>query len=182
MDVFEVREQLVADYSSFTSSFVEPRNDRIKTLLAKRDELGSQWPQPWLSLNPNFESGGTVDELVASGILHSEAAKIFRAKANQADTGIATPIRFHRHQREAIEAAATGESYVLTTGTGSGCPAAARPAAIGRAGGRRSGRMGPVGRGVRFGARGEARRRRRASGRGRRTKRGQYGAASSRST
>ena len=66
MDVFEVREQLVADYSSFTSSFVEPRDSRIKKLLEDRDELGSQWPEPWLSLNPNFESGGTVDELVAA--------------------------------------------------------------------------------------------------------------------
>ena len=29
-------------------------------------------------------------------------------------------ITVHRHQREAIVAAQTGESYVLTTGTGSG--------------------------------------------------------------
>ena len=29
-------------------------------------------------------------------------------------------LRLHRHQREAIEAARTGDSYVLTTGTGSG--------------------------------------------------------------
>jgi len=120
VDVFEVREQLVADYSSFTSSFVEPRDNRIKKLLEDRDELGSQWPEPWLSLNPNFESGGTVDELVAAGLLHPEAAKVFRVKADQADAGIGKPIAFHRHQREAIEAAATGESYVLTTGTGSG--------------------------------------------------------------
>ena len=120
MDVFGVREQLVADYSSFTSSFVEPRDPDIKALLAKRDENGSQWPEPWLSLNPNFASGGTVDELVSSGILHPESAKIFRAKTHDADTGTGTPIAFHRHQREAIEAAATGESYVLTTGTGSG--------------------------------------------------------------
>jgi superfamily II DNA/RNA helicase len=120
VDVFEVRQQLVADYSSFTSSFVEPRDSRIKKLLEERDDNGSQWPEPWLSLNPNFESGGTVDELVAAGVLHSEAAKIFSAKANQADTGAGKPIAFHRHQREAIEAAATGESYVLTTGTGSG--------------------------------------------------------------
>ena len=120
MDVFGIREQLVADYSSFTSSFVEPRDTRIKTLLAERDEAGSQWPEPWLSLNPNFASGGTVDELVASGVLHREAAKIFRAKAHASDPGLDKPIAFHRHQREAIEAAATGESYVLTTGTGSG--------------------------------------------------------------
>ena len=29
-------------------------------------------------------------------------------------------LRLHQHQREAIEAARTGSSYVLTTGTGSG--------------------------------------------------------------
>lgn len=84
VDVFEVREQLVADYSSFTSSFVEPRDSRINRLLEHRDELGRQWPQPWLSLNPNFAPGGTVDDVVAAGLLHHEAAKIFRAKADQA--------------------------------------------------------------------------------------------------
>jgi hypothetical protein len=89
-------------------------------LLDRRNEDGGQWPEPWLSLNPNFESGGSVDELVESGLLHPEAAKIFRTKANRSDTGLDKPIVFHRHQREAIEAATTGESYVLTTGTGSG--------------------------------------------------------------
>ena len=29
-------------------------------------------------------------------------------------------LRLHQHQKEAIEAARTGKSYVLTTGTGSG--------------------------------------------------------------
>jgi ATP-dependent helicase YprA (DUF1998 family) len=120
VDVFGVREQLVEDYASFTSSFVEPRDERIKRLLAARDLKGDQWPEPWLSLNPNFASGGTVDELVAAGVLHAEAAKIFRVKPNSTDTGLGSPIGFHRHQREAIEAAATGDSYVLTTGTGSG--------------------------------------------------------------
>lgn len=116
VDVFAVREQLVKDYSSFTSSFVEPRDERIKALLAKREESNSQWPEPWLSLNPNFESGGTVDELVDLGLLTAEAAKIFRAKSHKNDLGLDKPISFHRHQRQAIEAAASGESYVLTTG------------------------------------------------------------------
>ena len=120
MDVFQIREQLVSDYSSFTSSFVEPREPRIKALLEQRDDNGSQWPEPWLSLNPNFASGGTVDELVAQGLLHPESAKIFRVKESRDDTGLDKPISFHRHQREAIEAAQSGESYVLTTGTGSG--------------------------------------------------------------
>lgn len=36
------------------------------------------------------------------------------------ERGESEPLRPHRHQREAIEAAQTGASYVLTTGTGSG--------------------------------------------------------------
>lgn len=73
-----------------------------------------------MSLNPDFESGGSVDDLVAEGVLHPQTAKVFRVKESRLDTGLGKPIRFHRHQRQAIEAARTGRSYVLTTGTGSG--------------------------------------------------------------
>lgn len=120
MDVFQIRETLVADYSSYTSSFVEPRDERIQQLLDQREQSGGQWPEPWLSLNPNFAAGGSVDELVELGLLHPQARSIFRVKEAPDDLGLARPINFHRHQREAIEAAASGESYVLTTGTGSG--------------------------------------------------------------
>jgi ATP-dependent helicase YprA (DUF1998 family) len=120
MDVFGVRDQLVRDYSAFTSSFVDPRDPDIKALLDKRDADERQWPQPWLSLNPNFAAGGSVDDLVAEGLLHPESAKVFRVKDDPNDTGLGSPIRFHRHQRQAIEAARTGKAYVLTTGTGSG--------------------------------------------------------------
>jgi hypothetical protein len=120
-------ESLELDPAAFGDRLVKQRDDLLTwsltsstvELLDQRDENGGQWPEPWLSLNPNFESGGTVDELVVAGLLHAEAAKVFRTKANCGDTGLDKPIVFHRHQREAIEAAATGESYVLT-GAGSG--------------------------------------------------------------
>ncbi len=92
----------------------------MQELLAERERDERQWPQPWLSLNPSFAPGGSVDDLVAEGILHPTSGQVFRAKESPNDTGLNSPIRFHRHQREAIEAARTGESYVLTTGTGSG--------------------------------------------------------------
>ncbi|MGI8984357.1 MAG: DEAD/DEAH box helicase, partial [Acidimicrobiales bacterium] len=119
MDVFSVREQLVRDYRSFTAAFVEPRDQRITAFIDQRLAEGSQWPEPWLSLNPNFAGGGTVDELADAGLLHDECRRIFRIKEGPDDPGSRT-ITFHRHQSEAIEAAATGQSYVLTTGTGSG--------------------------------------------------------------
>ncbi|MDA8329644.1 MAG: DEAD/DEAH box helicase [Candidatus Dormibacteraeota bacterium] len=119
IDLFSLRESLVQDYKSFTTSFVWPRDSRVRELLRTRLEESDQWPDPWLSLNPSFATGGTPSELVAQGILHPGCERIFRIKEAPEDPG-RNPIVFHRHQRDAIEAAATGQSYVLTTGTGSG--------------------------------------------------------------
>ncbi|HPQ85751.1 MAG TPA: DEAD/DEAH box helicase, partial [Actinomycetota bacterium] len=119
MDVFEVRDSLIADYCAFTSSWVAPRDRRISERLTNDVEAGVQWPDPWLSLNPAFATGGTTDDLVQQGILHPECARIFRLKAGRDDRG-ARPLTLHRHQVDAIQTAATGRPYVLTTGTGSG--------------------------------------------------------------
>lgn len=119
MDIFGVHRELIDDYKSFTTSAVVPRDPRIKQYVADELAEGKQWPEPWLSLNPTFAAGGSIDELVAEDLLHPECAKIFRPKRDIADPG-ARPITLHRHQREAVEAARSGKSYVLTTGTGSG--------------------------------------------------------------
>lgn len=119
MDVFRVHEQVINDYRAFTSGFVEVRDERIRTFVDQQFAEGVQWPDPWLSLNPSFASGGSVDELVAAGLLHPECKRIFRRKRAIDDDG-RDPIRLHQHQREAVEVARTGQSYVLTTGTGSG--------------------------------------------------------------
>jgi len=119
VDVFQVREQLVGDYRSFTAAFVEPRDARIRAFLQEQLAEGAQWPDPWLSLNPNFAAGGTVTDLVDKGRLHPECDRIFRPKDHRDDAG-RRPITFHRHQSDAIQAASSGKSYVLTTGTGSG--------------------------------------------------------------
>ncbi len=119
MDVFDVRDRLIDDYRNFTTSFVDIHDARIKEHVVDQLERGDQWPEPWLSLNPTFETGGTVSELVKAGMLSPECERIFRVKGHISDVG-ARPITFHRHQRDAIEVSATGKSYVLTTGTGSG--------------------------------------------------------------
>ncbi|MGW5365989.1 DEAD/DEAH box helicase [Actinopolymorpha pittospori] len=119
MDVFEVHERTISDYRDFTSGFVEVRDERIKAFVDQQFDDGVQWPDPWVGLNPSFATGGAVPDLVAEGLLHPEAARIFRRKDHSEDAG-RDPIVLHRHQREAVEIASTGASYVLTTGTGSG--------------------------------------------------------------
>jgi superfamily II DNA/RNA helicase len=119
MDVFDVRERLIDDYRSFTTAFVDIHDPRIKQYVDDQLAKGDQWPEPWLSLNPTFETGGSVHDLIAAGLLNAECERIFRVKEHVADSG-SREITFHKHQRDAIEVARTGKSYVLTTGTGSG--------------------------------------------------------------
>jgi superfamily II DNA/RNA helicase/very-short-patch-repair endonuclease len=119
MDVFEVRNQLIGDYRAFTSAFVEARDRRIRSYVEEQLDQGTQWPDPWLSLNPSFQTAGTITDLVREGLLASECDRIFRVKTNPTDPG-SQVLTLHQHQRDAIEAARDGESYVLTTGTGSG--------------------------------------------------------------
>jgi ATP-dependent helicase YprA (DUF1998 family) len=119
VDVFDVHRRLIADYDAFTSSLVQVREERIAEHLGDQRVRGVRWPDPWLSLNPSFESGGTVTELVCDGLLHPDCERLFCAK-NDSEDPSTRPLTLHRHQRDAIEAARTGQNYVLTTGTGSG--------------------------------------------------------------
>lgn len=119
MDAFRIHDRLIKDYAAFTDGFVEVRDQRIRDKVAEETAQGAQWPAPHLGLNPAFQPGGRVDELVADGTLHEECGRIFRVKQHATDTG-GQPITLHQHQRDAVTVARTGASYVLTTGTGSG--------------------------------------------------------------
>ncbi|HEY3287023.1 MAG TPA: DEAD/DEAH box helicase [Gemmatimonadaceae bacterium] len=119
MDVFDLRSRLVADYQSYTRSFIKIRDPRIAAHVDDALNAGAFWPEPLLQLNPTFLAGGTVDDLVATGVLHSECSKIFRIDKSDSDlTG--KQLQLHTHQRDAILKAKEGKSYVLTSGTGSG--------------------------------------------------------------
>lgn len=118
MDVFQFRERLIGDYESFTRSFTKPQAADIKNYLQGRYDEGVFWPAPLVQLNPSFVSGGSVEQLVEEHLLHKECARIFRAGKTGSEFGVS--LRLHKHQEEAIRAAQRGESYVLTTGTGSG--------------------------------------------------------------
>ncbi|RAS59232.1 ATP-dependent helicase YprA (DUF1998 family) [Lentzea atacamensis] len=121
MDVFAVHEKLIADYRAFTEGGTIIRDDEIAEFVRQDLDSKSQWPDPWVSLNPFFASGGTVLELVSDGVLHNECARIFQAGKTEGGTVCdGRPLTLHRHQREAIDIADAGRSYVLTTGTGSG--------------------------------------------------------------
>lgn len=113
MDVFALRDRVVDDYKRYIESFVRIRDEKIEQYVRHEFESGALWPDPILQLNPAYEPGPTLDELAGKGALMPETAKFFR----KYDGG---SLRLYRHQQEAIEIAKGGESYVVTTGTGSG--------------------------------------------------------------
>jgi len=119
VDVFRVRDKVIDDYRSFTTASIDIKDARLREHYQRELDGERQWPEPWISLNPAFETGGRIDELVREGLLDRECDRIFRVKEHLDDQGRA-PFTLHRHQREAIEVARSGQSYVLTTGTGSG--------------------------------------------------------------
>ena len=118
MDVFNLQQELVRDYGSYTRSFIKIRDERINNFVQEKLDNGTYWPEPLVQLNPMFERGGTVHELVDLGLLDSKCDEVFQVGKNESLPG--SPIVFHKHQREAIELYAQGKSYILTSGTGSG--------------------------------------------------------------
>ncbi|MFN8630066.1 MAG: DEAD/DEAH box helicase, partial [Chloroflexota bacterium] len=122
MDVFALRDRLVADYEEFTRSFITVRDARIGEVVDRELSEGLLWPESLIQLNPSFAPGATIDELAGQGVLHDANRAIFRRGKTEGATGAAgsSALRLHRHQEDAIRVAATGANYVLTTGTGSG--------------------------------------------------------------
>lgn len=118
MNVFELRDTTISDYRDFIGGFVNIRDERVRQVVDAALDEGRLWPEPWLSLNPTFEPGGSVPDLVADGTLHPECGPIFRIKPDGA--GATSSLNLYRHQVEAIRAARAGAHYVLSTGTGSG--------------------------------------------------------------
>lgn len=117
--MFELRKQLVCDFSEYIRSFLRIEDDEISSFVEKELKSGVLWPEPLLQLNPSFQPGKLVDELIDAKVLDSKCGGIFR-RGKSADNPSGHPLRLFKHQERAIELAQANRNYILTTGTGSG--------------------------------------------------------------
>ena len=113
-----MRDQPVADYSAYITSFINIRDRAIQDKAQSELRAGALWPDPLIQLNPAFEPGAWIDDLVDERTLHEECRRVFRIKPDSESAG--KPLRLHHHQMEAIYAAPTWANDVLSTGTGTG--------------------------------------------------------------
>jgi Lhr-like helicase len=114
VDIFKLDKQLIENYASFARSFSEIRAPEIREQVDGAYDSGKYWPEPLVTINPRFEPGKSVDELVGAGVLDPAMAKVFAFGATR------QPMLLHSHQERSIDRAKSGLSYIVTTGTGSG--------------------------------------------------------------
>lgn len=107
MDVFDLRESLIEQCQSFARSFTAIKAHDIRLQIEQAYDSGRYWHDPLLQINPRFRLGRRVAQVVAAGELHRTCAGLFG-------------IELYLHQENAIALAARRESYVVTTGNGSG--------------------------------------------------------------
>jgi len=116
-DVFHFRNQLVDRYSNFSRSFVRIAADDIQQEVERQYQDGRYWPEPLVQINPNYQRKGTIQSLAAEGVLHPQCADVFQVGKPE---GHPQPLHLYAHQLQALAKGQAGQSYVVTTGTGSG--------------------------------------------------------------
>lgn len=112
--IFDLHSQVLSEYRDFVQSFLLIADDRAREFVEREVFDNAQlWPAPLVQVSPSYAFGATVDELAKEGVIAEETARIFRDEEGK-------PIRLYRHQEDAIRKAQAGESFVVTSGTGSG--------------------------------------------------------------
>ena len=114
MTIFELHQQVIADYRDFVRSFLLIADKRAQEFVDRAlEEEMRLWPDFLLQLSPAYARGPTVAEMADKGLIDPVTAEIFCTPRGE-------PYRLYRHQEEAIELAQSGKSFVVTSGTGSG--------------------------------------------------------------
>ena len=116
-DVFNFRNRLIGEYSSFSRSFSKVAAADILVKVEEEYARGRYWPEPLIQINPNYKRSGTVQQLAKDGVLHTDCAHIFQAGKTE---GKAADLHLYVHQLQALAKAQNRQSFVVTTGTGSG--------------------------------------------------------------
>jgi superfamily II DNA or RNA helicase len=108
MNIFSVHADVIKDYKSYITGFINIQDESIRKTVENELEAGKLWPDPLLQFNPAFRAGDSVETLCNEGILHPAVANIFHGYS------------LYEHQADAIRKGRQGEGFIVTSGTGSG--------------------------------------------------------------
>ena len=119
MDVFNLDETVIDRYKAFARSFTRIRSPELKAKVGDLYATKRFWPDPLIQLNPHYAAGGYIRDFIDAGDLEPECADVFRALP-ASDGARDRTLNLRKHQQQAVGYALNNQSYVVTTGTGSG--------------------------------------------------------------
>ncbi|MBD0403239.1 DEAD/DEAH box helicase [Flammeovirga sp. EKP202] len=105
MNVFKIHQEVVEKYQNYLQSFIQIKNKKIRETVEQHFKEKKFLPEPLIQFNPSFAKGKPLDHIAG---VHPELKTIF---------GNYT---LYQHQVEALEKGLNGESFIVTSGTGSG--------------------------------------------------------------
>jgi superfamily II DNA/RNA helicase len=108
MDALSLHRKIVSGYEDYIRSFIDIYDDDIRTKVELDLADNKLWPEPLIQFNPSFERNLSVKDLVAKGVLHAELGQVFHGYT------------LYTHQVQAITLGAKPQSFIVTSGTGSG--------------------------------------------------------------
>ena len=108
MNIFNIHSEIIRDYSSYISSFLDISDRRIHDAVDEYFKSQKLWPQSLIQFNPSFEIAGDINEIVDKGLLNEKLKYVFH------------DYKLYRHQVEALELGTKDKHFIVTSGTGSG--------------------------------------------------------------
>ena len=112
LDVFSLRDSVINEYKRFATSFTTIHAQDICKQVEAIYAQQRYWPEPLIQINPSYKRTTDVAAFVETGVLEPGCDDIFRTNGR--------PLSLYKHQEQAIALAAQSESFIVTTGTGSG--------------------------------------------------------------
>lgn len=108
MDVLALHRRAVERYQGYIRSFIDIYDSDIRQEVITQLDSGKLWPEPLIQFNPAYKSGKSIQSLVKESVLRPELERVFAG------------YQLYWHQEQALRLGAKKQSFVVTSGTGSG--------------------------------------------------------------
>src|SRR5262245_11586013 len=94
LDIFALRDSVIAEYKHFATSFTTIHAPDIKAQVEAIYAEERYWPEPLIQINPSYKRSTDIRSLVDRGVLDPGCADIFQTKG--------TPLSLYKHQEQAV--------------------------------------------------------------------------------
>jgi superfamily II DNA/RNA helicase len=108
MNIYQLHQEIMADYKAYIGSFVNIKNEDIRKVVEDEIEQGKLWRQPLIQFNPSFKIGQSTKSLIELEGIHPSIGDLLDGY----------PLHFH--QVEALKQGARNNNFIVSSGTGSG--------------------------------------------------------------